>query len=246
MRVLGQFGLLVMVGIMVSHVVSGENKPATIKMLLTKPIKRWKIILSKFIVAVVTVNLIILLLEFISFILLGLIFGFGDASLPVFTDVKYRVVEAAYIAQERGAVVPYAGSGVLISAGSFIVKMLILQVLGVTASIAFCFLMATIIDNTNVSMGLSLIFIAFTHAMINLKIKAYYIQRLKPATVLDKLLVFLFPTYHASLGVIKGSINKNLAVDFITFKFSVILLLVWIGVCYGITHVVFVKKDVVA
>lgn len=245
-RIIATFGLFIIVGVMASNVVSGENKPATIKLLLTKPIKRWKVILSKFIVAVVTVNLIILLLEFIYFILVGLIFGFGDASLPVLTDVKYRVVEAAYIAQEGGAVVPYAGSGVLISTGSLIVKMLILQVLGVTSTIAFCFLMAVVIKNPNNSMILSLILIAFTHAIFNIKVNDYSMQRLKPATVLDRFLAVLFPIYHNSIDVVSGRINRVLAVDFITFKFSVILLLVWIGVCYGITHVVFVKKDVLA
>ncbi|WP_102401659.1 ABC transporter permease subunit [Haloimpatiens massiliensis] len=243
LRLLGVFGLLIMVGIMVSHVVSGENKPPTIKFLLTKPVKRWKVILSKFIVVVVTVNVVILIIEFINFLLIGVLFSFGDPSIPVLVDVKYRIVDAAHIAEVRGAVVPYVGSGTLISTGSLIVRMLIIQTLGVTASIAFCFLLSTIIENTSVSLTLSLIFIGFTHAIINLK--TYTIERLKPATVLDKLLIFLFPTYHDSLDIITGKMNDYLSVDFITFKFSIILLLVWIVVCYGISHLVFVRKDIV-
>lgn len=227
---------------MVSHVVSGENKPATIKFLLTKPIKRRKVILSKFIVSVVTVNLMILLLEFMYFTLIGLIFGFGDASLPFLGEVKYRIVDAIHIKKLRGAIVPEVGSGVLIFTGSLIVKILILQVLGVTSTIAFCFLMAVVIKNPNNSMILSLILIAFTHTIFNIKVNDYSMQRVKPDTALDWLLAVLFPIYHNSIDIVSGCINRVLGVNFITFKFSVILLLVWIGVCYGITHVVFVKK----
>lgn len=245
-RIFSTIGLLIIVGIMVLDVVSGENKPATIKLLASKPIERWKIILSKFIVCVVVVNVIVLLLELIMFIVIGLIFGFGDPSLPIVAGIKYDIAAPGNIQELKSAVNPVLSSGILLSQGTALIKILILQVLAITASIAFCFLCSTAIQNSSNSTGVGLILIAFSYAAILLKVNAKSMYRVKPAAVFDKVLAFLFTSQYDGLDIVTGRINESLAINFIDFRFSVMVLLIWIVVCYLVSHIIFVRKDILA
>ncbi|GLC29419.1 ABC transporter permease [Clostridium omnivorum] len=245
-RIFSTIGLLIIVSIMVLDVVSGENKPATIKLLATKPIERWKIILSKFIVCVVIVNVIILLLELIMFIFIGLIFGFGDPSLPIVAGIKYDIVAPGNIQELKSAVNPVLSSGILLSQGTVLLKILILQILAITACISFCFLCSTAIQNSSNSTGAGLVLIAFSYAAILLKVNAKAMYRVKPATIFDKVLAFLFTSQYDGLDIVTGKINESLAINFIDFRFSVLVLLIWIVVCYSVSHIIFVRKDILA
>lgn len=245
-RIFSTIGLLVIVSIMVLDVVSGENKPATIKLLATKPIERWKIILSKFVVCVFVVNAIILLLELIMFIFIGLIFGFGDPSLPIVAGIKYDIAVPGSIQELKSAVNPILSSGILLSQGTVLFKILILQILTITACVSFCFLCSTAIQNSSNSTGAGLVFIALNYAAILLKVNAKAMHRVKPANVFDKILAFLFISQYDGLDIVTGRINESLAINFIDFRFSVVVLLIWIVACYLISHIIFVRKDILS
>lgn len=75
--------LLVM--IVAIDIVSGERSDGTIKMLLTRPIRRWKVLLSKYVTMVLFVSLILLVVGIISYLLSGLVFGYSGWTLPVLT-----------------------------------------------------------------------------------------------------------------------------------------------------------------
>ncbi len=75
--------LLVM--IVAIDIVSGERSDGTIKMLLTRPIRRWKVLLSKYVTMVLFVSLILLLVGIISYLLSGIVFGYSGWTLPVLT-----------------------------------------------------------------------------------------------------------------------------------------------------------------
>ncbi|WP_249727629.1 ABC transporter permease, partial [Bacillus paralicheniformis] len=67
--------LLVM--IVFIDIVSGERSDGTMKMLLTRPIRRWKILLSKYVTMLFFISLILLLVGLFSYILSGLVFGYS-------------------------------------------------------------------------------------------------------------------------------------------------------------------------
>ncbi|WP_440602816.1 ABC transporter permease [Bacillus sp. GB_SG_008] len=75
--------LLVM--IVAIDIVSGERSDGTMKMLLTRPIRRWKILLSKYVTMVLFISLILLLVGVISYVISGIVFGYSGWSLPVLT-----------------------------------------------------------------------------------------------------------------------------------------------------------------
>jgi ABC-2 type transport system permease protein len=68
-----------------SDIVSGERTNGTIKMLLTRPVKRWKVLLSKLITLFMFTSLIIVSTFVIAYVISGAVFGYRGFDLPIFT-----------------------------------------------------------------------------------------------------------------------------------------------------------------
>lgn len=240
----GFLGLFIIVAVMVVDVVAGENKPATIKFLVTKPIERWKIILAKFLVSVVVINILIFVFEVIYFIILGVIFGFGDPSLPVLAGTTYTSVAPAYVDELKSITKPILGSTILISQWTLIAKLLIIQGLGITACISFCLLCSTLIENAGIATGVAITSIILTQGITLQRLSNR--NYLEKSSWINKVVPYLFPSYYDGSLVISGEINEMLGVTFINFNFVAMVMLGWIVICYGISHVIFVKKDITA
>lgn len=71
-----------------SDLVSGERTTGTIKMLLTRPVRRWKVLLSKMTALLMFVSLIVLAAYVISYLISGLAFGYKGFNVPVFTGFQ--------------------------------------------------------------------------------------------------------------------------------------------------------------
>lgn len=71
-----------------SDLVSGERTTGTIKMLLTRPVRRWKVLLSKMAALLMFVSLIVLAAYVISYLISGLAFGYKGFNVPVFTGFQ--------------------------------------------------------------------------------------------------------------------------------------------------------------
>lgn len=68
-----------------SDLVSGERGTGTIKMLLTKPVRRWKVLLSKFAALTLYVSLLVGVMVLLCYLISGMFFGYGGWGLPIFT-----------------------------------------------------------------------------------------------------------------------------------------------------------------
>lgn len=68
-----------------TDIVSGERSEGTIKLLLSRPIRRWKILLSKYITLLIFISFIVLLVGLISYLIAGLIFGYSGWDMPMLT-----------------------------------------------------------------------------------------------------------------------------------------------------------------
>lgn len=71
-----------------SDLVSGERTTGTIKMLLTRPVRRWKVLFSKMVALLMFVSLIVLSVFVISYLISGLAFGYKGFNVPVFTGFQ--------------------------------------------------------------------------------------------------------------------------------------------------------------
>lgn len=75
--------LLVM--IIASDLVSSEHSQGSIKLLLTRPVERWKVLLSKYAALVFSASIIVILTAALSYIISGVVFGYHGWSAPVIT-----------------------------------------------------------------------------------------------------------------------------------------------------------------
>lgn len=80
--------LLVMVA--ASDIVSSEAGGGTIKLLLTRPVRRWKILLSKYIALLLSTSFIIFCSALFGYLISGAIFGYKGWTLPMLTGFSTR------------------------------------------------------------------------------------------------------------------------------------------------------------
>lgn len=77
--------LPLMVMVVAADLVSSEANRGTIKLLLTRPVKRWRILLSKYITLILSVSFIVLSVGVLSYLISGTIFGYGGWTMPILT-----------------------------------------------------------------------------------------------------------------------------------------------------------------
>ncbi|MCQ6276831.1 ABC transporter permease [Bacillus sp. V3B] len=75
--------LLVM--LIASDLVSSEHTLGSIKLLLTRPVKRWRILLSKYISLLLSISIIMAIVGVLSYLLSGVVFGYRGWGAPVIT-----------------------------------------------------------------------------------------------------------------------------------------------------------------
>ncbi|GIP53491.1 MULTISPECIES: ABC transporter permease subunit [Paenibacillus] len=73
-----------------SDIVSSERTGGTVKMLLTRPVRRWKVLLSKLITLLLFVSLIVVSSFIICYLISGLFFGYKGFNFPVFTGFQLQ------------------------------------------------------------------------------------------------------------------------------------------------------------
>lgn len=104
-----------MVMVVAADLVSGEHTGGTIKLLLTRPVQRWKILLSKMVAMVLFVSVIVVATAILCYGISGLFFGYGGWDMPIFigfqvagndVDMTHvRLVEQwLYVVMELGLV----------------------------------------------------------------------------------------------------------------------------------------------
>ncbi|MBB3110251.1 ABC-2 type transport system permease protein [Paenibacillus phyllosphaerae] len=77
--------LPLMVMVVAADIVSSEHSGGTMKVLLTKPIRRSRILLSKYVALTLSVSAIITIFGLLSAVISGLVFGFQGWNAPVLT-----------------------------------------------------------------------------------------------------------------------------------------------------------------
>lgn len=77
-----------MVMVLASDLVSSEHANGTIKLLLTRPVRRWKVLASKMIALMLYISLTVLATMAFAYLISGVVFGYGGWDLPSFTGFK--------------------------------------------------------------------------------------------------------------------------------------------------------------
>lgn len=225
---LGALFLVIIVAIITSDIVSAEYTPPTMKVLLTRPVSRAKVLLSKYISAILASILVILVVEIVVSLVMGVIFGFGSLSYPIAVGTEYK---SAIVSAVNGReMVPIYNSSTLITMGAFIVRVLLYQVLFIIAAASFFMMLSTVLKSSSVSMALSIV---ITIAL-NIIGSIGFFKVIKP---------FLFTTFGNAVSVLTGDTIKNANNALASPVSSILILIVFSVITYTISHINFTKKD---
>lgn len=79
-----------LIAVMASDIISSEHSTGTIKLLLTRPVQRWKILMSKWVTLILFVGLILLSTAILSYLISGAVFGYSGWNMPVL--IGYQLI----------------------------------------------------------------------------------------------------------------------------------------------------------
>jgi len=131
--------------IIAAGIVAGEFNSGTIKLLLIRPLKRWKVLLSKYL-AVLLFALDALILLFVASFLVGAIFnGFGGVSQPYLAYTNGNVTEVNMLLH-------------IFTTYAYACVNLLMMV-------TFAFMISTVFRNNSLAVGISL-FLMFTGGLL--------------------------------------------------------------------------------
>lgn len=229
-QALGSVFLLIVVAIISADIVSGEYTPPTMKVLLTKPISRSKVILSKFLAAIISSTAIIVVTEILLFLIMGIFWGFGSPSYPIIIGTKYQYSTIKTLTFGNN-LVPIFKSSRIIPVWNFTIRIILLQILFIIATAAFCFLFSTVLKSSMLSMTVSIL----GTIALNIFTSIPFFRKVSP---------FIFTTYSNSIGILQGNVAPQYNSTLISPWFAVLILVLWTAICYFISDFTFRKKDI--
>lgn len=208
--------LPLMVMVIAADLVSSEHSLGSIKLLLTRPVKRWKVLLSKYMTLCLAISAVIAITGILSYVISGAIFGYRGWSAPILSGFKVtasgldtssvRLVEQwQFLWMEFGLVWFVA---IVVGTLSFMLSVLIRS----TAA-GMGIMLAALISGAILSNMVSSWTSAKYFFMVNLKLTDYMNGKAPP-------------------------------IEGMTLSFSLMVLLVWWAAALFVSFFVFTKKDV--
>jgi ABC-2 type transport system permease protein len=234
--------LLMLISILVLDIVSGESEAATIKVLLTKPVSRGRVLLSKFLAMVLASNGIILALQGMAFLILGMFFTFGDPNIPFVIGTKYNL-DYNLLNQGRKGISAVIGSSSVLPAWEVIIQLILLQIILITTCVAFCILISTIFKSNVAATGTGFFFLVISW-IVAFNATDVSKQTSGRTTLTQKIVPYFFETYYDLFALLTGSLSQTLLNPNATVNLFIAVCFTWIIVCYGMTHIIFTRRDV--
>lgn len=221
--------IFIIIAIISADIVSSEYTPPTMKVLLTKPIPRYKVLLSKFITAVLTGIAVVLFTEIVGFIIAGCIFGFNDAMQPIYIAKRYASV-ISQATNWKSQLVPVVGSGYIIAMWQFCINQMLLNILYMIAATSACFMLSAVCKSSMISTSVSIV----AYIAMNIITQLPFVNHLAP---------FLFSTYAGAASLQTGELCDMYENVNINLTLGIIVLLLWVIVPYLVANHVFRKRD---
>ncbi|AAK78130.1 ABC-2 type transport system permease protein [Clostridium acetobutylicum] len=229
LKLIGYILIPIIIAIFSADIVSGEYTPPTIKVLLSKPASRAKILASKFIASAISCIAIILLIELITYLITGIAYGFDNPSYPVLVGTKY-MNSGIKLTQDSTGLIPILGSSYVIPLWQFLIEMFLFQILFIIGCCSFFLLLSVVLRSSVLSMTLSIMIVIALNIISQI-------------SALHVIMPFLFTNYGSPYDILTNSIPSTSGLTFTTAIFGVIYLIIFTILCYGIANYSFKKKD---
>lgn len=236
---ISSFFLAIIVMMLTVESVAGENVPGTIKLLLTKPVSRGRIYLSKFFTSVIVSLGIVFIIEIAAYLIIGLVFGFGNMRAPAAIGPQY-MPDPIQIARSGMGVMPVLGSTILVPLWQKLVLILLLQGLFGVTTVSFGMFLSTIMKN-----GISAIIFGLLTTAI-LTVITLQIHDYGSIKAISIIMPFLFSTYSAGDFILTGFLSSSVHSTIISIPFAVSVMVVWAVIFFVSGYRIFVKRDVLA
>ncbi|HGG0417665.1 TPA: ABC transporter permease subunit [Clostridium sporogenes] len=232
------FYILILI-ILLSDIISGEYTPNTIKMSLTKPISRKKIIISKFVVSTIIGASAIIISTIIFIIMAGIHFGLSDYKMPFDVGTKYILNKSLPLTVTTSQMQPVRNSISIVPLWSGIVRFMLIAILVSIASISILIFISTLCKRSLISSIINFILVIVTSLiciwgiMDNNILATKYGALLKFTPILYILDIF---------EVLSGYISVRLASS-INIFFVLIVCLSWSLIMMFLSTYIFAKRD---
>lgn len=222
--------LVVGIAVFISDILSGECTPATLKFLLVQPVKRGKILLSKYIVAIITVVTLIIIPQFIGMGIVNMTSDLNPKDYPIRIEQKY---EKTYDSESgEMMLLSIADTSKMVSNKEFATKSLGYEILFLITTTTFVFMLSTLFKSSMTSMATSVIIGIFvtivTQAVSSVKQYSHLI----------------FTTYSNSNNLLTSSLAIEYNNQNLTTTNAIICMVITTIICYLIAHINFSKKDI--
>ncbi len=208
--------LPLLIVILACDLVSGEFTGGAIKLLLTTPIPRWKVLLSKYLALLIMTTVVVLLAGILSIIIASFYFGFTGFTTPITTG--FRVVadrlDTSFVRN-----IPQWQYLIMVYGLAWFVSICV-------ATISF--MVSVIVKSTAVAMGVML------SSLITGTFMAFFLSDWP-------MVKYLFITNMRLPDYLSGAVQP---VEGMTLGFSVAVLSVWTVVTLLVSFFVFTKQDV--
>ncbi|HDK7299832.1 TPA: ABC transporter permease subunit, partial [Clostridium botulinum] len=225
--------------VLLSDIVSGEYSPNTIKMSLTKPISRKKIIISKFAVSIITGASVIIISTIIFVVEAGIRFGLSDYRMPVYLGTKYVLNKSLPLTVETSQMERAANSISVVPLWSMIVRFVLIAILVSIVSISILMFISTLCKRSLISASINFILIVIISLAYNWRFMSDNIL----ASKYGALLKFTPIPYIFDISeVLSGDISIRLASS-INIFFVLIVCLVWTLIMMFLSTYIFAKRD---
>lgn len=208
--------LPLMVMVIAADLVSSERSAGTVKLLLTRPVKRWKILSSKFIALILTISIIIFLFGLLSYLISGLIFGYQGWLAPILTGF---LAEAGELNTSAVQMIPQWQY-------LFMEFSLVWFVAVIVGTIAF--MLSVLIKSTPVGMGVMLAAL-ISGAILNNMVASWESAK------------YLFMINLNITGYLAGSAPP---IEGMSLGFSLAVLSVWGLTALYVSFFVFIRQDI--
>lgn len=224
-------GLLIAgIAVFMSDIVSGECTPATLKFLLIQPVKRGKMLFSKFIAAIITVLSLILIPQLAGMAIVNVTSNIEASDYPIRIEQQYEKKFDQSSQQMMMEQVP--DTSTMVTNKEFALKSIGYQALFILTACSVVFMISTLFKSSMISMAVSVILTIF------LTIGGQAI------TTISSYSHLLFTTYADSVSLL----NSNLALAYnnpnLTTTTAIACMLITTIVAYIIAHFNFTKKDI--
>lgn len=210
--------LPLLVVVLAADIVSSEHSGGTIKLLLTRPVRRWKILMSKYLALLLSVSFMVLITAIIGYLISGIIFGYRGWTLPVLTGFREQ---GGHLITDYVHLVPQ---------WKYILMAYGLAWFSCLAVGTISFMVSVLVRSTASSMGI----------MLAAVISGSLLSQLAPSWNALKYLAF------TNLGLTDYLSGQPILVEGMNLSFSLMVLSIWSLAAIIIAFVVFTRRDVLA